>query len=315
MHATLKLVIVCLLAACGVAAQDASTYFRSGVDLIGLNVVATDPQGHFVKGLSSAEFTIFEDGVQQDISFFAVVPAPIDLALLLDTSASMSDKITTVQQAAIGFTAVVRPSDRISIVEIKDAVKVLHPLNDDVAAARQAIGGTIPRGNTSLYNAIYVTLKELMKERRPDGEMRRQAIVVLSDGDDTASLVAFDDLLELAKHAGVAIYTITIRTSYASRYVFMGNAKSHAESGYAMRALAQETGARAFFPTTIMELSGVYDMIADELASQYSVGYVSKNTQRDGAYRRINVRVERPGIRARTRSGYIAGPPTSIVSR
>jgi Ca-activated chloride channel homolog len=306
-------IISLCLTASAAAAQESSTVFRSGVDLVGLNVVVTDAQGRFVGGLSRDDFTVLEDGVSQDISFFAAMPMPIDLAILLDTSASMTDKITTVQQAAIGFTSVIRPGDRVAIVDIKDNVRVVHPLDEDVASARQAIAATMPRGNTSLYNGLYMTLKELVRQRRSDGEVRRQAMVVLSDGDDTSSLVAFDDVMELAKHAGVAIYTITLR-SPAGRNLLSRNADSQ-QSEFSMKALAEETGARPFFPSAIAELKGVYDMIADELASQYSVAYIPKNPARNGAYRRISVRVDRPETRARTRTGYVAAPPSAIGTR
>jgi Ca-activated chloride channel homolog len=314
MRRILGLVIASVLAASAAGAQDPVTRFHSGVDLVGLNVVATDAQGRLVKGLASTDFTVFEDGQRQDVSVFAVVPAPIDLALLLDTSASMADKISTVQQVASGFTAAVRPSDRISVVEIKDAIRVLHPLNEDVAGAKRAIGGTYARGNTALYNGVYMTLKELVRQRPANGDMRRQAIVVLSDGDDTSSLVSVDDLMDQAKHAGVAIYTISLRTN-AYGTVYTRDQRSHAESQYVMKALASETGARAFFPTAVSDLAGIYDAIADELANQYLVGYVPKNAVRDGSYRRVDVRIERAGIRARTRAGYVATPSSSAASR
>lgn len=306
------LVIAVVLAALSAAAQDPSTRFQSGVDLVGLNVVATDPQGRLVTGLASADFAVFEDGQQQDISVFTVVPAPIDLALLLDTSASMADKIATVQQAAVGFTDVVRPGDRISIVEIKDAIKVLHPLNEDVAGARKAIRTTFARGNTALYNGVYMTLKEMVRQRPADGEIRRQAVVLLSDGEDTTSLVTLDDVMDLVKRAGVAIYTIALRTNAYAGSVYTRDIRSHAEAGFAMKALAFETGARAFMPGSITELAGVYASIAEELSNQYLVGYVSKNGTRDGTYRRVEVRIDRPGIRARTRAGYVAAPSSSV---
>ena len=303
------------MAASTLAAQDADPRFRSGVDLVALNVVATDSQGRPVRELSQADFVVTENGQQQDVSVFAVVPAPIDLALLLDTSASMSQKMGTVQRAAIGFTSVVRPGDRISIVDIKDTIKILHPLNEDVAGARQAIGLTSPRGNTSLYNGLYTTLREMMKQRPLDGGLRRQAIVVLSDGDDTSSLVTMDDLMDLAKQAGVAIYTITLQEESALLRGSANDPRSHKESMFAMKALAQETGARAFFPPSLLELAGVYDAIGKELANQYLVGYVPRNPHGDGSYRRIDVRIERPGIRARTRAGYAVTPSSSTGSR
>lgn len=303
-----------VLAASTALAQSPETRFQSGVDLVALNVVVTDPQGRFVSGLSSPEFSVFEDGQPQDISLFDVAPAPIDLALLLDTSSSMADKIGTVQQAAIGFTSVVRQGDRIAIVDVKDSVKVIHPLNEDFASARKAIGSTYARGNTALYNGIYTTLTELVRQRPADSGIRRQAIVVLSDGADTSSLVALDDLMDLAKNSGVAIYTITLQTTLHQRSL-VTSGPAQAEALYAMKALSSETGARAFFPAAIQELAGVYDMIAQELANQYLVGYVPKNVQRDGSYRRVDVRIDRAGVRARTRSGYKATTQSSASTR
>jgi len=312
--------LVGLLAVAGARAQEpgpigtAGTRFRSGVDIVALSVVVTDTQGKFVGGLSVQDFTVTEDGLPQTVSFFAATPVPIDLAILLDTSASMSDKMRTVQQAAVGFTASVRPGDRISVVGIKDAVRVLHPLDEDVAAARAAIRSTTAGGNTSLYNALYLTLKEMMKHRRTDGEVRRQAIVVLSDGDDTTSLVGFDDVMELARQSGVAVYTITLR-SRISANVLLRDRGSYAASEYTMKAVAQETGARAFFPADIRELAGVYGVIANELTNQYLLGYASNNARVDGSYRRVTVRVDRPGARTRTRAGYFAVPPAPVASR
>jgi VWFA-related protein len=172
--------------------------FRSGVDLVALNVVVTDGQQKFVNGLAARDFSVFEDGVQQEVSYFAAAALPLDLAILLDTSASMTDKIQTAQQAAAGFVSTLRPEDRAMIVDIKDATKIVQPLTGDVQQALAAIRATTARGGTGLYNGLYLTLKELVKQRQMNGDVRRQAIVVLSDGDDTASLVSFDDVMDVA---------------------------------------------------------------------------------------------------------------------
>jgi len=289
------------------------TTFRSGVDLVALSVVVTDSRDKFVSGLSSADFNVFEDGVPQEVSFFSATPVPMDLALLLDTSASMVDKMTVVHEAATGFVSSARPGDRVTVVDIKDGVKVLHPLDEDLEGARASIRTTVARGGTALYNGLYMTLREMVKLRRNNGEVRRQAILVLSDGDDTASLVGFDDVMDVARQSGIAIYTITLRTELQR---LLAHDKSSAVSGeFAMRTLAQETGARAFFPAAAAELTGVYGVIADELASQYSLGYISTNTRRDGAYRRVMVRVTQPGVRARARAGYVASVTHSLGTR
>lgn len=304
-----SIAVMWLVSAAAAAGRQDASVFRSGIDLVALNVVVTDPQGKFIPGLLGGEFAVLEDGIPQDIAFFAGTPVPIDLAVVLDTSASMTDKIATVQKAAVGFTEVVRPGDRISIVDVKETVRVLHPLDENVGRARAAIRSTVSRGSTALYNGVYMTLKEMVKQRRNDGEVRRQAVVVLSDGDDTASLIGFDDVMELAKQSGVATYTITLQTPMLPQKDVVGDAESRTATEFAMKALAQETGARAFFPSKIEELAGVYGMIAGELATQYSLGYISKNPQANGAYRRVAVRVERPGVRVRTRAGYVAMPP------
>ena len=302
--------LVILLAAVPAAQQ---TTFRSGVDLVALSVVVTDGHDKFVSGLSSADFTVSEDGVQQEISFFSATPVPIDVALLLDTSASMVDKMSVVHEAATGFVSSAKPGDRVTVVDIKDGVKVLHPLDEDLDGARASIRSTAARGGTALYNGLYMTLKEMVKLRHNNGEVRRQAILVLSDGDDTASLVGFDDVMEVARASGIAIYTITLRTELQR---LLAHDKSTAVSGeFAMRTLAQETGARAFFPAAAAELTGVYGMIADELASQYSLGYISTNPRRDGAYRRVVVKVAQPGIRARARAGYVASVTHALRTR
>ena len=282
--------------------------FRAAVDLVALNVVVTDGKQNFVSGLGADNFAVFEDGVRQDVSFFAAGNVPLDLAILLDTSASMTDKLATAQQAAIGFASTVRENDRLLVVDIKDMTKVISPLDGDVEAAKKAILATSPRGGTGLYNGLYLTLKELTKARRTAGDVRRQALVVLSDGDDTSSLVAFDDVMQLAKESGISIYTITLKSKWATRTTTVStNQRYFKQADYSMKALAQETGGRSFFPLEITELADVYTLIADELASQYALGYTSKNPRRDGAYRRVLVRVtDHPGVQTRARSGYLS---------
>jgi len=287
--------------------QELPVTFRSEIDVVALSIVVTDGKQNFIGGLTADNFAVFEDGVRQDVTFFAAGEVPLDLAILLDTSASMSDKIATVQQAAIGFASTLREQDRLTVVDIKDATQVLSPLSGDLEAAKRAILSTVPRGGTALYNGLYLTLKEMTKQRRSNGDVRRQAIVVLSDGDDTASLISFDDVMAVAKEAGISIYTITLKSKWAMRPAGSSTSKHFSQSDFAMKSLAQETGARSFFPTEITELAGVYGLIAEELASQYALGYTSKNPKRDGAFRRLIVRVtDRPGAQTRTRSGYLS---------
>ena len=225
---------VALLMCCGaVRGQDTQGTFRSGVDLVSLNVIVTDNRDRFVTGLAQTDFSVFEDGIQQDVSFFAATDVPLDLAILLDVSSSMSDKLATVQEAAVGFASHLRSGDRVTVVGIKDSARVLHDLDGDIAGARESIRRTTASGGTALYNGIYTTIKQMQKVHASDGgEIRRQAIAVLTDGDDTTSLVNFDDVLALAKQAGIAIYTIALKSQYP--VALLGAAKDSSEAGVAM---------------------------------------------------------------------------------
>ena len=273
--------------------------FRTGVEVVSLNVTVSGPDG-FVTDLEQADFEVFEDGAKQDVSFFTKAHLPVALAFLLDTSASMEDKLATAQEAASGFVRRLRSQDAASIIDFDSRVTVLQPFTNDLTALEKALRDTSAGGSTSLFNAIYIALNEMKKQRAANvDEIRRRAIVVLSDGEDTSSLLPFVEVLELAKRSETAIYAIGIRSKSP-----LESARGFREAEYVLRQLSQQTGGRAFFPTEVADLPAIYTQIYDELASQYTVGYTSRNARRDGAWRRVVVRVARPNTTARTKQGY-----------
>ena len=286
--------IVCLVSI-GIAAQQGK--FRAGVELVSLNVTVMEGT-KYVTGLQQEDFEVYEDGAKQSLSFFSAVQQPIALAILLDTSNSMEEKIATAQEAATGFVRRMKKDDVIEVIEFNSQVRIPQPFTNDVNALERAIRQTTVNGSTSLYNAIYVSLRGLKDERAKNAEeIRRQAIVVLSDGDDTSSVIEYDDVLDLAKRSETAIYAIGLRQQESGRGKFK-------EAEFVLRQLSQETGGRVFFPTSVAELPKIYEQISEELASQYTMAYSSKNPMRNGAWRRIDVRVNKPGVSARTRRGY-----------
>ncbi|HEY2907857.1 MAG TPA: VWA domain-containing protein [Vicinamibacterales bacterium] len=282
------------------------TPFRAGVEVVSLNVIVTDGSGHYVTDLSQGDFSIFEDGVKQDVTFFTRTNLPIALSVLLDTSASMENKLPTAQEAAIGFAKRLRSQDLAEVIDFDSRAVVLQDFTNNATQLEQAIKKTSAGGSTSLYNAVYIALKDLKKiVAKNVEEIRREAIVVLSDGEDTSSLLSFEEVLDLAKRSETAIYTIGLRANEGPSTT----TKGFKEAEFVLRQFAQETGGRAFFPNQLVELATVYGQISDELSSQYTVGYTSRNTKRDGAWRRVVVRVNRPSLVARTKLGYFA--PTS----
>ena len=285
------------------ALPSSGAVFKSGAALVSLNVTVQDQGARYVAGLQPADFAIYEDGVRQDVRFFESATVPMDLIVLIDTSSSMSDKVSIVHDAASGFLQTLRDEDRGAVVGFADSVAILQPLTSDRARLEQAVRSTGARGATALNNAVYVALKQFGQTARAGGAVRRQAIVVLSDGADTASLVSLDDVLGLARKSGVNVYTVALQSPQPAAW---SGRKRFSESDYAMKALARETGALAFFPDPA-DLKGVYRSIATELASQYSIGYVPANGRSDGRFRRIVVQVvTRPELRPRTRPGYLA---------
>jgi Ca-activated chloride channel family protein len=291
-------VVVAVAVAAGVTLA-AQQRFKGGVDLVSLNVTVMEGT-KYVTDLGETDFELFEDGARQPLTFFSRVQQPIALSILLDTSASMEESLGTAQEAAIGFARQLRTDDVIEVIDFDSQVQILQEFTNNRDALEKAIRQTAVNGSTSLYNAIYISLKRLKQNKaRSAEEIRRQAIVVLSDGDDTSSLVEYDEVLDLAKRSETSIYSIGLRAGEQARREFK-------EAEFVLRQLSQETGGRAFFPSSVQDLPKLYQQISDELSSQYALAYTSKNPLRNGAWRRITVRVTRQGLVARTRQGYYA---------
>jgi Ca-activated chloride channel homolog len=285
------------------AASRQQPSFRSGIDIVSLNITVTDATNHYVTDLAENDFSVFEDGVKQSVTFFSRRQQPVAMSLLLDSSASMEQHLGTLQTAATNFIKKLKPNDIAQVIDFDSRVEIRQGFTGNQTELQSAIEQTNAGGSTSLHNAIYIALKELRKVKAVSEEdVRRQALIVFSDGEDTSSLVSFEEVLDLAKRSETAIYAIALRGNDVQ-------AKGFREAEFVMRTLAQETGGRAFFPARIDDLTGVYAQIADELASQYTLGYISANQRRDGAWRRLVVQVARANITPRTKKGYYA--PTS----
>ena len=293
--------VACATALAGTVA--ARQVFKSGTDLVLLNVTVTDSAGHLVTDLTQENFQVYEDGVLQTVTNFSKDPLPIALSILLDSSTSMDRKLPVAQEAAAGFARRLTPKDVAQIIDFDSQAQILQAFTNDKVALEQAIRRTQAGGSTSLFNALYTALSELKSARaQATGEVRRQAIVALSDGEDTTSLVTFEDVLDLAKRSETAVYAIGLREKGDPAMSGKWN-----EADYVLKTLAHETGGRPFFVDDVSQLPAIYSQIADELSNQYSVGYVSKNPKRDGAWRRIIVRITKPNVTARAKAGYF-GP-------
>jgi len=278
--------------------------FGTGIEIINLTVTVTDAQGRLIGGLERDAFSVFEDGVKQDLALFNKDRLPLSVVLLMDASASMEDKVVPAKTAAKRFVGTLVAADRARVVSFNNHIDVLQDFTNDKAALDAGIDRLRPAGSTALHNAFYISIKDLQKEKQVGAAARRQAIILLSDGENTASIVTDEQVIELARKAEISIYSIRLTADFEGD---KGRA-AFSQATHLLSVLARETGGQAFFPAQIQELDSVYDRIAEEMRTQYSMGYVPTNLRKDGRYRRIVVRIPtRENVLLRYKLGYF-GP-------
>ena len=306
--ATARLLVVLTIAMAPALAQDRPqppadvaprVDFEERVSLVNVYATVRDKRGEFVRDLAPGDFEIFEDGVAQSITHFAVEDLPLNVVLLVDTSGSMSSKkLDTAQKAAKRFLRTLEfPRDRAMVVAITDRPEIVQGWSSDIELLSGVIGGLEASGTTALYDSILVGVDEL---RGLDG---RRVIILLSDGlDRPGSTVTFDYALEQAKRASVMIYSIGLGRFLWAAYDMMGERSAQ----QLLTRLAEETGGAPFFATRAGQLKRAYIQVAEELEHQYGLGYVSTNLARDGAWRKIRLSVDGGRGTAYHRPGYYA---------
>jgi VWFA-related protein len=263
--------------------------YRELVDRVIVTTSAVDDDRRFVSGLTKEDFSIWEDEVPQTILDFSLEGRPITMALLLDTSGSMREELSEVQEAAKSFVATLRPEDRALVVDFDENVYMLQDVTADQNMLRQAIEGTDAEGGTALYDAIFAAYRKL---RPIEG---RKAIVLLTDGADTNSRFSYNKVLEWTRTHDVTIYAIGLGATVLD----VGVRSS-------LKQLADETGGRSYYPSTAAGLAEVYQQIAEDLRSQYYLTYSPTNQKLDGTWRKIKLETRAKDVKLKTRRGYYA---------
>jgi Ca-activated chloride channel family protein len=307
--------VAVVLSAGLVAAQVASpppAVYKAGTDLVALQVSVSDGQRRYVTGLQAENFTVFDEGVAQPIAVFATSDAPLDLMLLMDTSGSMDVRLAFARNAATGLVRGLRSGDRAGLILFDTGAVIGHQLSDQREAVMTAIQRVSPGGATALYDAVYLGLHTLSRARRQEEGPRRQALVVLSDGQDNSSHIPFEQALDAARTGDVTIFTIMPGLAAADPAAALVDRALDARVRFEMRRLAEDTGGRLFV-TTDAGLADVYAQIGGELRAQYWLGYAAAASR--SGFHRVSVRVkEPPGLLARTRSGYNAGRSVAAIN-
>ena len=259
------------------------------VDLVELFATVYDKAGGLAENLTETDFEVFDRGKKQKIEKFELMKdLPLSVGLVLDTSGSMSESIGEAKRAASDFlAAVVRPTDRCFAVGFSDRPRLLMQLTPDVQAVQVAFRELPAVGNTALHDALVFALYQLR------GIQGRKAIVLLSDGDDTSSLLSYDDALEFARRSGAAIYTIGLDVGTFERSI-----------RDKLEKLASETGGRTFFVSKATELSSVYDTISRELRSQYLLAFAPNPPAKEGVFSPVEVKAQGGKLKTRAPRGY-----------
>ncbi len=281
--------------------------------LVNLNVKVTDASGKTLPALRKEDFAVFEDNVRQEISYFEPVTAPLHIVLLLDLSGSTEHKIKVIKKAAQKFVDSLKPTDHIAVAAFTRRFYIISNFTTDHNLLKDRIGDIKNRhSGTAYYDAMWATL-DLLDE----ANTTRKAIVVLTDGVDNSLSNPdsaeydpkhnFDELLSRTIEADATLYPIYLDTEYET--IGAGGRSGHEAYVTArkqLQTLADQTGAMMFKAEQAEDLEGVYQQVSAELHSLYSMAYAPKVVRKDGKWRKINIAVELPGAKVRTKRGYFA---------
>ncbi|MBX3278557.1 MAG: VWA domain-containing protein [Acidobacteria bacterium] len=295
---------------------------RIDTSLVLVPVSVLDRDGKYIPDLNVGNFTIYEDGIKQEISDFGATESPFHVALLLDMSGSTRFRVEDIQDAALAFVEQLRPQDRVCVIAFDSEVRIAAEFTNDRMLLTRAILRTRTGGATRVYDALDLVLTE-----RLSGIDGRKAIVIFSDGVDTASRIAKrEDVLAHVEESGALVYAVRYDTLQevegrvlavvppgvvplldpASRRLFSPEQlrQDYAEAAQYLEALARRSGARYYDVDTLVDVKQAFTGIAEELRRQYWLGYYPSNQAQDGVYRKIRVSVDRSDAAVRARDGY-----------
>lgn len=270
--------------------------FRTDLRLVDLHATVVDKAGHLVLNLPKSAFTVYEDGVKQEISTFRRQDVPVSLGLVIDNSASMHDKRAKVGSAALALVRASNPEDEVFILNFNEESSIEADYTNDVDKLADALKTINSRGGTAMRDALRMGIEHL----RHGGKKEKKILLVVTDGEDNASVETLDHVIQSAQQNGVIIYSIGL----------LGDDEPHEveRAKRALDALTFATGGQVWYPQELSEVDGIAREVAHEIRNQYILGYTPTNAAQDGTFRRIRVTVNAAGDpTVRTRTGYYAG--------
>jgi VWFA-related protein len=291
------ILLLCGVLLCGLALGQRGQQETLSIDvnLVNIAVSVADKNGRYVSSLMKNNFKVFEDDKPQTITnFSSEIDLPLTIALLVDTSGSIRERLQFEQEAATEFfnSTLLKGKDRALIVSFDSSVSLLQDFTDDLDRLNKTLRTIRAGGGTALYDAVDQTI-----ERKLRGQNGRRVVILISDGKENSSQTSQADILELAQKNDVTIYTIS--TTPAN---FGSPDQERGEK--ILRKLSEETGGKSFFPLKIDDIMNSFQAIREELRSQYQIGYRPTNNKADGTFRKVRVDLTDKRFKARTRAGY-----------
>ena len=269
------------------------------VDLVLVNATVTDSRtGRPVTGMQREHFQIFEDRVEQEIQYFSAEDVALSVGIIFDVSGSMKSKMSVARDAAVTFLKTGSPQDEHFLIPFGSTARIAHDFTSDIASLQNQLIFTPAQGMTALFDAVYLGLEKVREGTNP-----KKALLMITDGQDNRSRYTFRNVREFVKESDVQVYAIGIVDTYGRSQLAMGR------SGRALiQELTEETGGRSFFPNSVYELEDITTKIAIELKNQYVIGYTSTNSDTDGDWREIQVKIDpprgAPRLSVRAKKGY-----------
>lgn len=280
--------------------------FRAEVDQVVLHAAVYDENIQLVSGLEKEDFLVFEDRVEQELSYFGQEDVPTSIGLVLDISGSMRDKMVLVNEATKLFLDESHPGNELFLIEFNDEVILEENFTREVEDIRDALDNMIIHGGTALYDAIF-----LATDKARNGIEPKRVLVVFTDGEDKDSYYRHEELLDKIRESDVQVHVVAfLDWELSTIRPFFGIFKSQKQKlQRKLNTIAELTGGKAFFPEKVHELKDIFEAIAQELRNQYRLAYISKNLARDGSWRDIGVAVKaakEKGWKVRAKKGYFA---------
>lgn len=287
---------------------------KAEAQVVNVLAIVRDKKGRLISNLNREDFQLMEDNAPQEIRYFSrETDTPLTLGILIDTSVSQQRVLGIEKEEAKKFVAqVIRPKDMAFVLKFDIEVELMQDFTSDHRRLARAIDeteiggggsgplpGTIPGpgvGGTHLHDAVYLSATDLLKH-----EVGRRVLILLSDGEDQGSRIKQDQAIEAAQKTDLIIYSIAVidRGFYFMRDMFFGG-----ES--VLKKYAEQTGGRLIKVDKVRDTGTAFQEIADELRTQYSLGYTPTNKNRDGSFRKIQVRVRQGDYKIQARRGYYA---------